>query len=69
MVKYITAEPGYMYSLTALGAEENKVRAKFDKTNKCYKQYIHSVPESWLQKGWVVKIKEEYQCVLNFGDQ
>ena len=64
MVRYTKTEPGFQFALTAAGAEIENVRVKFNKESRLYNQYKHSVPESWLQKGWVTIIPEEVQLCM-----
>ena len=55
-MKYITAKEGYKFTLTAVGAEVPKVRAKFD-SNYAYKtQYEKAVPSNWVTCGYVEEV-------------
>lgn len=58
---YKKAADGYKFSLTALGANFTYVRVKFLKTCKTYKRYQHCVPVNWVEKGYVVEVKEDAQ--------
>lgn len=58
MTLYRKARDGYKYSLTALGLEVNHVRAKYNSTHRLYKQYQHTAPKSWYDKGYIVEVEE-----------
>lgn len=53
------SKDGYMYIPTDLGLSLGNVRAKFDGSSMCSKQYKHNVPTSWVLKGYVKEIKED----------
>lgn len=56
-VRFQKAKHGYQFVLTEFGMEVSNIRAKFSDTNK-KNQYLHSVPVSWITKGYVVEVKE-----------
>ena len=58
MVKYIKAKQGYKFVLTEFGLEQSHVRAKYEDKHPLNKQYKRSVPQAWIEKGYV----EEVQC-------
>lgn len=60
MPNYVKAKYGYKFVLTVRGLEESRVRSKFEITNPNYKLYCKAVPRLWLEKGYVVEVKENY---------
>lgn len=57
-MKWIRAKEGHRYTLTALGAEDSRIRAKYEISNPNYSQYQRSVPSSWIDKGYVEEVKD-----------
>ena len=49
------AKPGYCFDITEAGKAIGRINSKFGNGSKVY---LHSVPEAWIKKGWVVE-KEE----------
>ena len=56
--KFTHSAPGNKFVLTALGLQEPRVRVKFNENNPNNKAYSHSVPLSWVMKGWVEEVKD-----------
>lgn len=57
MVKYIKASQGCKFVLTEFGLEQNHVRTKY-KNGEVKNKYEKSVPQAWIDKGYVCEIKE-----------
>ena len=55
----LTARKGMKWALTELGAEQPRVRAKFEVNSPHNKVYEKVVPSSWYKKGYVIEVKEE----------
>lgn len=58
MVKYVSAKRGNRFILTELGFEQARVRGKFNSERVEHLKYRHHVPASWVEKGYVVEVKE-----------
>lgn len=60
-VRFKHAKPGYKYVLTDLGEDEPRIRAKYNQADPSTinRRYNHSVPASWISKGYVEEVKEE----------
>ncbi len=57
MNKVIKAKKGHKFVLTALGFEIGRIAAKYE-TSYHSTQYQHTVPESWLEKGYVMEVPD-----------
>ena len=57
-MKWIKAKDGNKFTLTAFGAEDSRIRAKYEIHHPNYKQYQKSVPSSWIEKGYVKEVKD-----------
>ena len=57
-VKYIRCKEGMKYTLTKVGFEDSRIRAKFEPGSRMSKTYAHSVPSAWIEKGYVMEVKE-----------
>ena len=70
MVEYVKPRPGYKFVISAYGAEQPHIRAKFKKDNVLYESYKHSVPKVWLDKGYVTQVEdiEEKEVQLKLTD-
>lgn len=55
-VKYAKAMAGKKFTLTEFGFEQAHVRSKFEYGFKLREKYQKSVPETWVQKGYVVEV-------------
>ena len=58
MVKYAKAKEGNEFVLTEFGFEQGHVRDKFNKNGANYARYRRIVPEAWVNKGYVVEVKD-----------
>lgn len=56
---FIRAKEGYKFSITAFGAEESRIRTKFEIGSTTLLQYEKAVPKSWIDKGYVKEVKRE----------
>ena len=56
MVKYTYAKENKKWSLTELGFEIGRIRAKYEENSPCRKQYEQIVPEGWVEKGYVKEV-------------
>lgn len=50
---------GNEFVLTDLGAEQARIKAKFDENDTHKNQYRHTVPKKWVDAGFVKEVKEE----------
>jgi hypothetical protein len=57
MVTFISAKPGYKWTLTESGFELSRIRAKFKQDYSNRLRYEKSVPSKWYENGWVVEVK------------
>ena len=57
MNKIIKAKKGHKFVLTELGFEVGRIASKYEASYP-NAQYQHSVPESWLLKGYVMEVPE-----------
>jgi len=56
----VYSKKGYHFRLTEEGKKVGKVRAKYDKNQPHYTTaYEHTVPKSWVEKGWVVEEEDK----------
>ena len=55
MRTYRKAKQGYKYTLTALGFENNYIRARY---KKLCSEYKYIVPKAWYDKGYIVEVKD-----------
>lgn len=52
------AKPGNRFYLTDKGKEVGRIRVKFETSNT---QYWHTVPQAWIDNGWVVEKEEKFK--------
>lgn len=57
MNKTVKAKKGYKFVLTELGFEIGRIAAKYE-TSYNSTQYHHMVPQSWIEKGYVMEVPE-----------
>jgi len=57
MNRTVTAKKGHKFVLTELGFEIGRIAAKYEASYP-NTQYQHHVPESWLNKGYVMEVPE-----------
>lgn len=55
----VHSKPGMMFCLTEKGKELGRIRAKFVPGSIHYKHYMHSVPQLWVDNGWVEEKEEK----------
>ena len=58
MVNFVRCKEGNKWSLTELGMEESRIRAKYEEHSVCRKQYEQIVPKSWVERGYVVEVSK-----------
>lgn len=56
MCNYIKAKPGYIFILTGKGKENSKISYKFHQDYQHKGQYQYTVPEKWIDQGYVVEV-------------
>ena len=56
-MKPVVAKDGYKFAISEFGLEHGHVRRRFEETSMLKKQYERSVPESWIEKGYVEEVK------------
>ena len=59
MNKTIHSAEGKQFYVTEKGKELGRIKAKFVKGSIHYKHYMHSVPQLWIENGWVEEREEE----------
>jgi len=59
-VKYKKAGIGKMFAITEFGLEHSYVRDKFVQGFKLRYKYQKSVPETWVEKGYVTEVNVYY---------
>ena len=57
MCKTVKAQPGYVFILTDKGKENPKVCSKYNPDYIHRDQYKYSVPEKWIEEGYVVEVR------------
>ena len=57
MPKYTKARKGYKFAITELGLEVNHVASKYKRSYENRTQYETSVPNSWVEKGYVEEVE------------
>ena len=57
MVIYTKARHGYKFALTAYGIENSRIRAKFADDYPRKDTYTYTVPQAWIDKGYVQEVK------------
>lgn len=55
-VQYVKTKSGNVFVLTELGAEQAHIRSKYVDLKTT--QYLHTVPKSWVEKGFVEEVKD-----------
>lgn len=58
MGKYVKARPGYKFTLTELGFDLPKIRAKYD-PEYYDRRFEGSVPEKWIRDGYVKEVEAD----------
>ena len=58
MNKTVTAKKGNKFTLTAIGFEIGRIAAKYEENYAHRNQYLHTVPQSWVEKGYVQEVPD-----------
>lgn len=56
-VKFVRAREGKKFVLTAAGGEISRIRAKFETTYERKFVYEKTVPQSWVDNGYVREVE------------
>lgn len=58
MPKYTKARKGYKFAITELGFEAPHVASKYEENYANRPQYEASVPNAWIEKGYVEEVEK-----------
>lgn len=56
MIVHAHAKEGKKFTLTELGFEIGRIRAKYEENSPHRKSYEKTAPQKWLDEGWIQEV-------------